>query len=317
MVSSKSISYPERLHVELTSRCNFKCRTCRHGYENYGEDLDEDVCEILVNDIIPNLKEIELQGTGESLLSHNFYKIFNAAKASHCKLILITNASLLNDSLIRDMVSSNMQLVISLDGADGKTFEKHRPIGNFKTILNNLYQLKKYRDEASNSDFSLVINMVVTKINYMTVNSMIDLASDLGVDYLFASEVRECMPDKDTWNLFRLDNIDTRYEIENIMEECKSYAESKGIGFNFNPYLENRKQKKRLCISPWKHMYLYSNGDLSVCCELNTEFGNIKRLSFGEVWNGQKLNDFRNDMLMNEYDNHCLNCCLPWGLTNE
>ena len=69
-------SFPERLHLELTSRCNYKCITCKHGYVNYGEDLDDNILEIILNELMPHLKELELQGTGESLLSSRFMKVF-------------------------------------------------------------------------------------------------------------------------------------------------------------------------------------------------------------------------------------------------
>lgn len=309
--------YPERLHVELTSRCNFKCVTCRHGFESYGEDLSDDVCDALISHIIPNLKEIELQGTGESLLYENFQKIFYAAKENNCRLVLITNASLLNRELIQAFVESNMQLVISLDGAKESTFKQHRPIGNFDRIISNLKMIKECRSSGQNDSFSLLVNTVVTKLNYFELNEMIDLASQCSIDFVFASEVRECMPDKKTWEKLRLDNCDNRDELMKFIFSTKQYAKQKGIGFFFNPNKINMARKKNICISPWKHLYLYANGDLSVCCELNTKFGNINTSTFKDIWNSEKLNDFRNNMLMREYDHHCLSCCLPWGIMNE
>lgn len=312
------LNYPERVHVELTSRCNFKCLTCKHGYESYGEDLDDDVCDVLVNEIIPNLKEIELQGTGESLLSHNFSKVFNAAiESKNCRLILITNASLLTDEYIEKMVESNMQLVVSLDGSDIETFKMHRPIGIFEIVIKNLYKIQAHREKIGNTDFSFVINTVVTRKNLKKLRNMIDLASNIGVDYLFASEVRECMPNKRMWDEFRLDNYENREQLNKLIIECKEYAKGKNVGFNFNPYLEEKAQKKKVCISPWKHIFIFANGDVSVCCELNKKFGNIKADGFKNIWNSEKLNDFRNNMLFQDYDKHCLECCLPWGITYE
>lgn len=309
--------YPERLHVELTSRCNFKCITCRHGFESYGEDLCDEVCDTLINNIIPNLKEIELQGTGESLLFKNFLKIFYAAKENNCKLVLITNASLLNKDLIQIFVKSNMQLIISLDGTNKSSFKQHRPIGDFDRIISNLKLIKEYRNSVDNGSFSLVINTVVTKLNYFELNEMIDFALQYSIDFIFASEVRECMPDKETWEKLRFDNFDNRDEIMKFVNSTKQYAKQKGIGFHFNPYKINMVRKKDICISPWKHLYLYANGDLSICCELNTKFGNVNTENIMDIWKGEKLNEFRNNMLMREYDHHCLSCCLSWGITNE
>ncbi len=307
----------ERLHVELTSRCNFRCITCRHGFESFGEDLSDEVCNMLINKIIPNLKEIELQGTGESLLCKNFNKIFHAAKVNNCRINLITNASLLNQELIKEFVESNMQLVISLDGANESTFRKHRPVGDFNEIIANLNSIKKYKDSVRNGKFSIAINTVITKLNYIELNQMIDLASLLHIDFVFASEVRECMPDKKIWEELRLDNHDIRDKVMKCIKQTEQYAKHKNIGFYFNPYKINMVRKKDICISPWKHLYLYASGDISICCELNAKFGNINKVSIIDVLNGERLNSFRNNMLLREYDNRCLRCCLPWGIMNE
>ena len=312
-----SHSFPERLHLELTSRCNYKCITCKHGYVNYGEDLDDNIINIILNDIMPHLKELELQGTGESLLSSKFMKVFQSAQENNCKVTLITNASLLTEDIIRKFVRANMQLVISLDGADSETFKVHRPTGDFDKIKSNLEMLSKYKRDSNNDLFSLVINMVITNYNYQTISDMLSFAKQYGVDYVYASEVRECMPDKKAWDKLRIDNATNREEIIRSINNACEYSKEIGIGFTFNPYIKNHKLCKTLCISPWKHMFVYANGDISVCCELNTVFGNITNSSFKDIWNGEKLNQFRNDMILKNYDYHCTNCCLPWGLTNE
>jgi MoaA/NifB/PqqE/SkfB family radical SAM enzyme len=309
--------YPERLHVELTSRCNFKCITCRHGFEPFGEDLSDEACNILINDIIPCLKEIELQGTGESLLYKNFWKVFSAAKENNCRIVLITNAALLNQELIQLFTGSNMQLVVSLDGANESTFKMHRPIGDFRSIISKFKMINEYRDTTDNNDFSLVINTVVTRYNYYELNELIDLACLYSIDFVFASEVRECMPDKNTWEKLRLDNCNNRGEIMEYIDLATQYAKKKEIGFCFNPCKVNNERKKDICISPWKHIYLHANGDLSVCCELDNSFGNINSSSITDIWNGKSLNEFRNNMIMKEYNHHCLSCCLPWGIMNE
>lgn len=310
-------SFPERLHLELTSRCNYKCITCKHGYVNYGEDLDDNILEIILNELMPHLKELELQGTGESLLSSRFMKVFQSAQSSDCRVTLITNASLLTEDLVEKFVRSNMQLVISLDGADVKTFNLHRPTGDFNRIKRNLELLLKYKKESNNTLFSSVINMVITKYNYNTILDMMNLAKHYAIDYVYASEVRECMPDKDVWNRLRIDNATNRDEITRVINKANDYSKKLGVGFSFNPYIKDHKLCKPVCVSPWKHIFIYANGDLSICCELNKVFGNISIESFKEVWNGEKLNEFRNNMILKNYDNHCVNCCLSWGLTNE
>jgi MoaA/NifB/PqqE/SkfB family radical SAM enzyme len=311
------LPYPERLHIELTSRCNFKCLICKHGYENYGEDLSGNICNIIVNEMAPYLSEIELQGTGESLLSANFEKVFDAASINKsCRLNLITNASLLQDTLIDRLVRSNMQLTISLDGYHKDEFRMHRPVGDFDLIIHNIRKIYEKRKKIDNKSFSCVINMVVTQYNRNSVHKAVDMAYLLGIDFLFVSEVRPCMPGE-MWDKFRLDTIADRHIFNTYINDCMRYAAGKKIGFHFNPFMENKKIKKKVCVSPWKHTYIYANGDVSLCCELHKIYGNLQYQDFASIWNGACLNNFRNLMLLEEYDSHCLKCCLPWGLPYE
>jgi MoaA/NifB/PqqE/SkfB family radical SAM enzyme len=316
MTTVPLLAYPERIHIELTGRCNFKCVICRHGYESYGEDLNEHLCRILMNELMPHAREVELQGTGESLLNPCFEKIFDAAAADKWRRInLITNASLLTPELMKRFVISNMQLVVSLDGTDKSEFKLQRPIGDFEAIISNLHTMREIRRNMGHT-FSCAINMVCTRFTRNSVHKMIDLASELNIDFLFVSEVRPCMP-PDNWENLRIDNLYDRPLFDVYIENCARYAMSKNIGFRFNPYRVNKNIKKKICAAPWKHIYLYSNGDVSSCCELNCRHGNLQTEQFTAVWNGSSLNDFRTNMLMGNFDLHCLNCCLPWGLTGE
>jgi MoaA/NifB/PqqE/SkfB family radical SAM enzyme len=257
-----------------------------------------------------------LQGTGESLLNPRFEQIFDAAAADESRrLDLITNASLLNRELIHRFIKSNMQLVISLDGSDKIEFTLQRPIGNFDAIMNNLYIIQAARGNAVKS-FSCVINMVCTRLTCNSVHKMIDLAVEIGIDFLFVSEVRPCMPDEE-WEKLRLDNIEDRSAFDAYIANCTHYAAAKNIGFNFNAYSENKAIKKKVCAAPWRHIYLYSNGDISSCCELDRKYGNLQKEHFNSIWNGEVLNIFRSNMLMGKFEPRCLNCCLPWGLTHE
>lgn len=311
-----NIAMPKRAHIELTSACNFKCITCKHGYIQYGHDIDNNVCEVIIKEIIPNLEEIELQGTGESLLSKKFNRVFDSVlENKQCKITLITNASLLNKTIIKKFIDTNMQIVFSLDGSNEDIFHIHRPIGDFNKIVNNIRLISDMKQNMHSSNLSTVINMVLTKYNLYTLKEMIDFAKKMNIDYLFVSEVRPCMPDEKQWNNLRL-NIN-QDDLLRIINSAKEYADVKKLGFSFNPYRINDVIKKKICPSPWSHIFVSADGDVSFCCELNHVFGNLKEKAFTDIWNSVHMNDFRNKMLLGEYHHRCMTCCLPWGITHE
>ena len=309
---------PKRLHVELTSRCNFKCLTCKHGFINFGNDMPDMVLKIVIEELLPYANEIEMQGTGESLLSPNFNQLFEAAKLyPQIKKILITNASLINEKLVNDFVLSNMELVVSLDGDSFDSYRLNRPIGDFDKIVGTLKRIGEKRKEIDNPNFSFAINMVATRENYRCIHGLIKLAKQIGVDFVSISEVRECMPDKDTWERLKLDHSAERKEFEEYLSKCVILSQLHGLGFSFNQYNKSNHIKKQICISPWQHVFIGANGDVKFCCEQNYVIGNLLHNSFNEIWNGKKAIEFRNSMLGEEYNFICRNCCLPWGITND
>ena len=70
------------IQLELTSRCNLRCRTCIYGH--YPErwvstDLSPDVYD-RVMDVAPRTRSIHLQGWGESLLREDCPELIARAK---------------------------------------------------------------------------------------------------------------------------------------------------------------------------------------------------------------------------------------------
>jgi len=303
-----------RAQIELSSRCNFKCVTCKHGYSEYGEDLSHAVCDMLIEDVLPGLDVLELQGTGESLLCTRTKDFIKTAAVNNTKVTLISNGSLLNDDIISELIAVGAQLVVSLDGSNETIYAMHRPVGDFNKIIENIKKINNIRQTNDDTGFSLVVNMVLTKLNHNSIPDMIELLSKLKADYLFVSEIRECMPEKDVWNKLNLLAESSTSGFTTTIVNCKSFAESKGIGFGFNPNIKPNGIKKKICESPWNHIFVSSNGNVLICCELPIIFGNLHKQNLTDILNSEKLQEFQNNMLNGNYDDHCLNCCLPWGL---
>ena len=304
----------QRAQLELSSRCNYKCITCKHGYSECGEDLSSAICDMLIKDVLPNLSVLELQGTGESLLCPRTSDFIRAAADNNTEVTLITNGYLLDDEMIESLVSAGVQLVVSLDGSNEALYAAHRPVGSFSKVIGNIERLSNIRQASPSTSFSLVVNMVLTKLNRFDIPDMIVLLSKLGVDYLFVSEVRECMPDTKIWESVNLLSESLSSEFKAMIADCESLAKSKGLGFAFNPNVKPNGAQKHVCESPWKHIFISSNGEVSVCCELGITFGNLHNQNLTEILSSEKLVRFQTDMLNGEYDKHCLCCCLPWGL---
>lgn len=310
--------YPKRLHLELTSRCNYKCIICNHGYRNFGNNISSRLKNIIIYELIPNANFLELQGTGESLLSDDLEDILSAARKYKCNTTLITNASLLNKESFLLLAKSNCQLIISLDSVINETYRAIRSNGNLNGVKNNLSYWKFIKNNLPiGCNSSLGINMVLCSLNYNELIPMIDYAVEIGASYLFVSEIRNCISCQETWEKLTLENIKLSKEFREIIDSAANYAQSKKlpINFNFRKTILNC-HTKNICISPWEHVFIDSDGNLSICCALADTFGNLNDQDFISIWNGDKLNTFRSNMALGMYHNACKTCCLSWGITN-
>ncbi len=71
------------------------------------------------------------------------------------------------------------------------------------------------------------------------------------------------------------------------------------------------KSMKHFCILPWVHLMMHQNGEAMACCrdgELGHSFGNLKKNSLEEVWNGEKIREMRLSLLNDESLSQCRTC---------
>jgi len=59
---------------------------------------------------------------------------------------------------------------------------------------------------------------------------------------------------------------------------------------------------------PFVHMHVSNNGAVKACCVANIPFGNVNESTKEDIWNGQEINDLRNQFLKGISDKRCANC---------
>lgn len=312
--------YPKRLHIELTTGCNYRCLMCAHRYDGfYSSCISSRVKDVLINELVPHAYQIEMQGTGESLLYEGLKEIVDAARKYSCKLILITNASLLDRDNMLMLASAGCDIIVSLDSPDADTYEKVRVNGKFDDVCRNIEYWKFIkRNLPKNNKASLAINMVLCSMNYLQLSDMVDFAIENEAEYLFVSEVRKCgLKDRD-WNELTIENIKKTGEFKKSLVLAQARAREKDfdLALNFITNVEKR-HARNICVSPWEHLFISASGDVSICCEFPEVFGNLNETDFFSIWNGSKLNAFRSSMAVGDYSEKCKSCCLQWGITHE
>lgn len=131
------------VEIEITSHCNFRCRYCPNHY--HAKKPSYMVLE-LYNNIIDQLAEMEsveyvtLHGYNEPLLDCFFKDRINKLAEKELKLVLFTNASLLNDDIVAILKKSGVLklLKVNFPTLDRKRFQHLTDSAQFELVKANI-----------------------------------------------------------------------------------------------------------------------------------------------------------------------------------
>jgi len=158
-IKSRRLGYSLGINLTIPKTCSFGCVYCQLGKTSNLTTLRSEY--IKISDIIDELKEwvaglkgdipaldyITLSGSGEPTLNNKIANLITFLKGFlPVKIALITNASLLNDSLVRSDILNADLIVPSLDAVTQDRFIKiDRPCPQIKIedIVNGLILLRK------------------------------------------------------------------------------------------------------------------------------------------------------------------------------
>ena len=165
----KSIHLPNSVALELTYRCNHKCKFCSCPWDApnsaYPKGTELSVSEWKqVVDILydKGVESFSISG-GEVLLKQGFEEIISHIRQEGCKrgldkpIVLISNGLKMNEEYLRFFKDMNVHLSMSLPGYS--TFKEHTGVDNADGVLHWFQVAKSIGLEAT-------LNVTVTKKNY-------------------------------------------------------------------------------------------------------------------------------------------------------
>lgn len=167
------------LEIQLTSRCNLKCKHCYQG-----EKKDE---ELPIDKLKKILKEfIDLQGLrillsgGEPLLYSHFKELNSFLKNYPAYTVLITNGTLLN-KIPLTYITNIDEIQVSIDGME-KGHNILRGEGTFQKIISGITRIK----QKTNKKLSFATMVHKKNINeFKSLSKLIKSfeAKEWGIDY--------------------------------------------------------------------------------------------------------------------------------------
>ncbi|HEX2395595.1 MAG TPA: radical SAM protein [Bacteroidales bacterium] len=313
-VNSTRVAWPSNIMLELSGCCNLSCTTCPREYD-YGKAMDkgfmdQNLAKKIIDESWPYLDSIGLTGMGETLLYRDLPGIIDYIKAKNRGIIISisTNAQVSGfREQINGLVNKVDTIQISADGL-GAIYELIRKKASFRVFDENIkYAATLCRGSATD----IMLNMVVTKENYMQMPLIVKYASESGIQFLDFTQL----------NLAALTGIDRSYyefygsdEFQGVFSTARETAESLGNVIITAHSFEKRTDEKgfRNCAFPWSHFYITWDGYLVPCCakpfpkEMN--FGNIVHSGLLELLNNDSYRSFRKLWFENKTPEFCTNC---------
>ncbi len=281
-------TFPENLSIQTTSICNAHCIFC--PYEQIKDKFPAKVMDnSLFRKIIDEsssyrqIKRIILYMNNEPLTDKFIIERINYAKEKipWSSVHLLTNGSLLNDALIRNLLDSRLDWIgFSLHGVRKQTFEKTMGIDYDKTFKNVNNFINSAKEVKNIKEY-----VMVTFLRHI---------------YLSESEKEEAFAYWKSKGIERISYFDGPVSRAGNVKNMPTVRNHSVYG----------------CNSIWANemMHIVEDGNVVACCmDWNREInlGNLNADSIAQVWNSQSYNEFRerrDGLLSSEEEFLCKRC---------
>lgn len=285
---------PFTLLVEPSNYCNFRCIQCFQSIQcdNYLKDhrglIDMKLYQEIINQFKAwegeKLKVLKLSLYGEPFIHPDFCDMLQIAKEANIaeRIETTTNASLITEEIAGKLVEYGMDYIrVSIYGGNQKRYEEvtNTEQVDIASIYGNLERIQKIKKEKG--------------VDKPFISAkMLDTFSEENQEFLdkFSKVADEVYIDKPhNW----------------IAHEEKSFIGSlykKEQKDALKQDLEKTMSDRVACPMPFTTLAIRSDGAVSPCCVDwvgGTNLGNITEENIKDIWNGEKMYQFRKMQLEN------------------
>lgn len=301
---------PTRIDFAVTELCNLRCRHCiTHAPTRTRGGSARTLSPWLVDRLRDGLAHADYFGFvhgGESLASPALYDVLRAIRLARggfpWTAHLLTNGVLLGERTFHKLAEHGVRSIsVSLDGATAATNDAVRDGGRFDLVVANLRDAVRARRTLS-LDVRLGISLVVLRSNVDELDAFVDLAADVGVDWV---KLEEAAPVND-WaarSLVRPDHAATRARVERAAARARSLglvvvdhtAPPKvwrcQLDDGARVFLEADEHANRSAIHPcrvgWETACIEPNGDVRIGDFFGPILGSVADESLDALWGNE------------------------------
>jgi len=287
---STSCPAPWMVQLEVTNRCNLKCRFCSRYF---GQMKLGDMSPALLNaaaELSAKAQEVALFGYGEPLISRAFYQLLPRLRSA--RVGFFTNGLLLTGELLERVVHLSRRplsyIAFSVDGATPETYETIRIGSNFSRVWHNLETAIRLREQRKWHHLALRLEFVAMRRNAGELARLVRMADEAGVDELKVSHLvvwHESLRDE---SLFYHQNL-CRRSFEEALEEAAGRRIKVSMPKVFGTSGAQAGSLLPPCRYPWHYAMISFEGLVQACCFApSLVMGDLTKQTFDAIW-GNKL----------------------------
>ncbi|MBU2576148.1 MAG: radical SAM protein [Nanoarchaeota archaeon] len=296
---------PYSCYINLTSKCNLRCKHCFGDYSGRGDDeLNIDEWKEVIDDLIRcNVFYVVLSG-GEVTQSPIFKELIDYLTKKGMYFILTTNGVFSDD--MRDFIVDNKEYLISvkisLDGPDRESHgfirldsqRKYNPT-MFDITMNNIYYFKKM-------NISISIATVLHKENIRKMEEFQKLIKEINPIDWFISPIIPIGRGKANKFISEFYEYYDNAFWESVSDEGKKNKINIRI-IDMPVEMGQKGLSAYSCAAAINFCEIHSDGTVSPCTlsrviipEKFMKFENIRDKSLQEIWDGKVFEKFRGYM---------------------
>ena len=268
---------PSFFWLEPTNHCNLRCVMCPNGTGQINIEkgyMEYDLYKGIIDDISDYASAITLAVGGESLLHPRFFDMARYAADKGIKVLLNTNATLLNKEKAMMMLDSGVSSIsFAFDGFTKRMYEKVRVGANFETTLDNILYFLWLKKEKKK------------KLPYAVLSILM-----LGLE--------ECGEGEQRYFLKKFEGLIEEVRLREVSTWGNTFKGTQDFSYRKNDF--NYPPCSRLlstAVITW-------NGDVVPCIyDTNHEYviGNLRDKDLRFLWNSEKMLQLRKAMIHNKY----------------
>jgi MoaA/NifB/PqqE/SkfB family radical SAM enzyme len=297
--------FPIQAKIEITRRCNLNCGMCLRPHIAKYPDMEFDVFKSILDEIGKNLLILSPHGYGEPVIHPRFQEFMEEVWNRRISIVLVTNGTLLTPEVASPFIRKckPWRITFSVDAGEKEAYERIRKGAKFEEVVENISNVvdlkKKYGVGTTVS-----IYCTVGKYNHEQVIPLSKLASQLGVDEVSFTDltIHGYGLAEEQLAIRKMKTSDHHIITKSIHDAQIAFGKKLKVVANIS------KQESPFCRIPWELIFIQVNGDVFPCTDtLDYRLGNIFEEPIDSIWNGAKMDEFRQKFLSSSVE-ECRRC---------